>query len=264
MLGAFPHEIDARRRDRRPAVLVTAGYALLFAVTLLLPGSLHTHDGFRLALHVVLSLYVVLALTRLGWWRRTGFRRPMRLRSLFLLWLPLLPTLLGLTRPLAPAAVTTVLVDAAVMLMIGFHEEAIFRGVLLHGSRFLGALRAVLVTATVFGLFHFNNILTGQQDVGTTIVQVVMATMTGIVYGAVRVRTATIWPLVLIHGLHNFLNTLAAPTGEGATVSFIEQLLGTVVPLLPLVAVALFWLRRSRTASWPVDEEPVEQEPAGR
>lgn len=273
MATATPGRTPARHEGagedhRRTSVLVTAGYAAIFLVSLLAPRSWHEdHAWFRVLVHVVIAGYVVVVLTRLGWWRRAGFRPAVSARSLLLAWpIALLVLLIALTTRYR-AWEAGLLADVAVVYLVGFHEEAIFRGVLLRGFGSWGPLRAVLGSALVFAVLHGNNILTGDQGVADTVQQVLFALMVGVVYGAVRVRTTSLWLLVLLHGTTDLLGVLAQGTdagsggtgGSGGTTA--GALVGLLIAAVPLVVYALWLLRPSRTAGWPAAEEaaPVTQ-----
>ena len=78
-------------------------------------------------------------------------------------------------------------------------EEVAFRGFVLTGlkDRF-GAVRAVLASAVVFGLFHVVKEL-GLWE------RLVGSTLLGLALGWVRVRTGSLWPGVLLHAANNAL-----------------------------------------------------------
>ncbi|MCT4372041.1 CPBP family intramembrane metalloprotease [Yangia mangrovi] len=114
-------------------------------------------------------------------WQEVGFRRPRR-RDLPLLWFPVLvlAVILGLAAlmGLPPAGVT--LLVLANTLLVGFSEEAMFRGLLFHGLRARVSIwPAILWTSGLFGAVHLlNGFVTG--DFGPALVQAAMAACTGL------------------------------------------------------------------------------------
>ena len=80
-----------------------------------------------------------------------------------------------------------------------------FRGVLFHGaSTSFGVIRAVWITALLFGLVHaLNGFITG--NFAAALVQALLAGMFGVWIGALRVRINTIIPLIIIHWLWDCL-----------------------------------------------------------
>jgi membrane protease YdiL (CAAX protease family) len=151
------------------------------------------------------ALVAVALLGMLGWWRDVGFNAPRHWRNLHLMLVPVLlllgPTLL-LQPQLPPLGKIAPLV--VVTLLIGFQEEAIFRGVLLRLFAPRGVLWAVLVSAFLFGVIHANSFLVG-RDPAFVVAQIVASFLGAIGLGALRLRIGTIWPLVLLHALNDFL-----------------------------------------------------------
>ncbi|MCH3973060.1 MAG: CPBP family intramembrane metalloprotease [Oscillospiraceae bacterium] len=81
-------------------------------------------------------------------------------------------------------------------------EEILFRGAVLGSLRRWGDWFAIVVSSLLFGLYHGN--------VG----QFVFATLVGLIFGFLRVRTGSILPCIVLHMLNNGLATLAAVLQE--------------------------------------------------
>ena len=89
-----------------------------------------------------------------------------------------------------------------------FTEEIAFRGLVIPNwmrvwNKKSGIWLSLFVTSAVFGLFHAANILVG-ADVGTTLFQVFYAFALGMLLAGIVIRTGTLWPCILIHGLMDF------------------------------------------------------------
>lgn len=93
----------------------------------------------------------------------------------------------------------------ACMVCVGITEEFVFRGVIAtlflkkFGTEKRDVWKAVAVSGVLFGLAHVSNILEGAL-VGV-LVQVVIASMLGMLLAAIYFRTGCIWVTVFLHAL---------------------------------------------------------------
>lgn len=184
-------------------------------------------------------------------WRDLGFRKPQPMATLWLLWLPALYLVaLGttgvLTGKLTATAVIMVLINT---ILVGFSEELAFRGVLW------GAVRKAipfwpgfLLVSLAFGSVHiFNAFLTGK--LGEAGVQALNAFMSGCAYLAIRIRTRSIIPIMIVHAAWDFTVFL---TGSGASsapsepVSWQAQLGFGIALTGPLFLYGLWLVRNER------------------
>lgn len=121
-------------------------------------------------------------------------------------WAPVRPDRLAMVQGHLPALLG-MLAIAWTTAAVG--EELLFRGFLqarlrgLLGAGAGRALLAALLQAGVFGLVHAYQGPTGVLVTGCL----------GLVFGLVRLRLATVWPLVLAHGLIDTLSLLALYAG---------------------------------------------------
>jgi membrane protease YdiL (CAAX protease family) len=93
--------------------------------------------------------------------------------------------------PLAVKLITLAIVPAIC-------EEIFFRGLLFNAWRkSLGAWPTILLTGLVFGLFH---VLMGD---GVAMERFLPTTLLGILLGAIREKTCSLWPGMLMHVLNN-------------------------------------------------------------
>jgi uncharacterized protein len=184
-------------------------------------------------------------------WGDLGFGPPQPGRSLLLGWLHVL-FIAGFFAVALSAGFPATSIFFFVLintLMVGFSEEVMFRGFLLSALRgVMGVWPAVILSSVVFGAVHVSNgFITG--DWGPAGVQALMATMSGLAFAALRVRTGSLWPGIVLHGLWDaglFLMGLSvvAPAepeaGAGAPVWF-----GALI-VAPFVIYAV-WLLRHQT-----------------
>jgi membrane protease YdiL (CAAX protease family) len=130
---------------------------------------------------------------------------------------------------------------AVAVLLVGFFEELLTRGVLLAGLRArLPELWVWLLSSALFGLLHLLNILAGAA-VGTTIVQVLFAAAFGSVLYIARRLSRTITVPMLMHALWDFGAIGVTATGLGGNLAAVGALgLVTIAALLFGVVAAVF------------------------
>ncbi|MGL5852921.1 MAG: lysostaphin resistance A-like protein, partial [Phycicoccus sp.] len=224
-------------------------------------------SGGSVVSQLVTTVVVTGFIVWLGWWRAVGFTWAGTARHLHLLWVPVLTLVLIVL--VTPAADTVdgrwLAVSVPKNMLTGYVEEAVVRGVILFillrawRDRSFGALRAVVVSSLLFGLVHFNNLI-GGGNLAPTSSQVIYATFMGIGFAAVLVRTNTIWPLVVIHGLINTVTADVAPS-ESVTTANDSFLLGAVLLTVPLLVHGLVLVRRRRRSAVPADPTAAASSP---
>lgn len=192
-----------------------------------------------LMLNAVLAIVILSALRG---WQEAGFNAPSQWKnmSLFLVPLALLigPTLFFQPQLPEPAKIVVLII---VTLLIGFQEEAIFRGILLGAFRPQGVMKAVLVSAALFGIIHINSLLVGRDPI-FVLSQVVASFLGAIGLGALRIRTNTVVPLVLLHAFNDFLQFSATGGMEAGEVALYIPILKVVIS--GLMALYGFYLLR--------------------
>ncbi len=148
----------------------------------------------------------------LGWWRRAGFQSLGRLRDGILYLLPAAIAFGSLTGGIQALPASTILEFAAVSALVGFAEETFFRGLILQSIAPLGVARAVLLSSVLFALPHLANAIGGLWDPLFTLVDTFAAFGVGVTFAALLFRTSTIWPLIGLHALIDFVSLLSTGT----------------------------------------------------
>lgn len=191
------------------------------------------------------AIFTAILIGVMRWWKETGFTAPSQWKNLRFLIIPLLllvaPTLF--LQPQFPSLNRAVIL-IVVTLLIGFQEEAIFRGALLRTFMPRGAMQAVLISAALFGLIHANSFLVG-RDPMFVISQIVASFLGAIGLGALRIRTNTIVPLILLHALNDFLQFSATGGLEAGEVASYIPILKIVISGL-MALYGLYLLRGQR------------------
>lgn len=210
----LPPELRSQLSDQKRALLAVASPENLF--------------------RVLAILLAVVLLKWLGWWREAGFNRPSRWQHPYLLLFPLLVaalTLSGGIRFSGSVFFASILLG---VLVAAFGEEVLFRGVMWRALAPTGVMRAVVATSLLSGALLFGRLATSGPWPEALLVTM-LATCAGLTYAAIRWRTASIWPAVLVHFAFAFVS--------GVSMLPLVVLVGT----LGLVGYGLFLLRRVRT-----------------
>jgi len=122
------------------------------------------------------------------------------------------------------------------MFGVGFLEELIFRGFLFRALAADGLKRAVFISSITFGIGHIVNLLNGAAFV-PTMLQILYASAIGYLFTILFLRTGTLLPCIIAHGLFNALSVFAAERSAGAEIAVVAALIA-----LPLLYAG--WIRR--------------------
>ena len=141
----------------------------------------------------------------------------------------------------------------ATMLLIGFAEEFIFRGVVLNMvvDRFSktkrGILGAILIESLIFGGVHLMNFFSGVSLVSAC-VQAFVAALLGVILSAVYARSRNIWIVVLTHAMTDFAALMGTGIfGSGGVVEGINNISYTNLLAVPVLLIpCLVLLRKSK------------------
>lgn len=200
---------------------------------------------------IVGFIFLSVVVAFFGWRSDVGLSPIRSAKSLLILWLPALFILgffsVALLIGLPPAQ--AFIFVAINTLLVGISEELAFRGILFSGAR--SALRpigAIALTSIIFGAVHvLNGITTG--DWVAAAMQATAATMSGLLFIAILIRTGSIIPAMIIHWLWDFgifvLGNHGGPQAATAATGELGlmKVLGPVLFVLPNFLFALWLLR---------------------
>lgn len=96
------------------------------------------------------------------------------------------------------------------MLLVGFVEEIILRGFLFRAIADKNLKSAVIISSVTFGLGHIVNLLTS-ASVLETLLQIAYATSIGFLFTLFFVKSGSLVPCIVTHGIVNALSAFAAP-----------------------------------------------------
>ena len=136
----------------------------------------------------------------------------------------------------------------------GMFEEILFRGAVLYslmsvwGATRRGILKAAVISAILFGLIHALNAISG--DASEIVGQMTIALLEGIWWAAIVLNWGSVWPVVFIHGITNWVlrtKSLGYTDYYGTASSYILAILFG----LPLVVLGVWWILRGDLATQP-------------
>ena len=154
----------------------------------------------QVLLQAVLTLLPLPFAHTLGW-RRAGFTRPHRLAVVLF---PLATVVFGYLGQVRPQPVATVALAVALVVLVAVGEETAFRGVLLPLLLPRGVGFAVTVSSALFGLTHLANLVLGAPLPGV-LLQVLFAGMGAAGFAALRLRTGSLWPSIVLHAAYDLI-----------------------------------------------------------
>lgn len=203
---------------------------------------------------VIALLFLFAVVAFFGWWREVGFQSPEPSKSWLLVWFPALIIIafLGLAMLLGLPSKEVIIYVLINTLFVGISEELMLRGILFHGaiSRF-SIWSTILITSIIFGAIHsLNGFLTGNFAMAA--VQAVSAGMSGFWFVAIRLRTNSLYPAMVMHWLWDFVlfillkaTTSAAANANAPAVepTMIQAIFVPIASALPTFLYGLWLLR---------------------
>ncbi|GGF28445.1 hypothetical protein GCM10011611_38110 [Aliidongia dinghuensis] len=222
---------------------LAAGTALLIVVWELAVQAIILAVGWQpgeLALYasdkVGFALLLALALTIARHWRTSGFMGPLAISRWWLLWPIWFDAAVPLTQGLAEDSPRYLAGWAAVSLAVGFGEEGLFRGVLMPQLGLDRPRRAIIVSSVLFGAIHLAGLLS-PIDSRLVLAQAASVVGLGLILGAVRIRTRSLWPCMIVHAVLDFCG-IASGGGVVEAMQYSDEALFS---MLGAGAVAFAW-----------------------
>lgn len=190
-------------------------------------------EPLRLIIPIAQSIFVLLIIYLLGWLKQVGFVS--RVRNVHLLWLPLLLAFAPfLIYGSVEIAVQGVLFYTLAILFTGISEEGLARGIILRTLLPKGLWVAILGAGVLFSVAHLSNLFFAEMTL-VDLLEVLLNTFGfAILYGAVFIRTLNIYPLIVLHTLHDFSLVVSGTAGPFATqpLPTSMHIAGTVISII--------------------------------
>jgi len=240
--------------------------ALFYPVHFLFPeneiGQLYG-EGLTKAL---ISALFILLLWRFGWLNASGLSRLSNRRDglvfggiLIYLVLGELYAFSGSPIPKLPGTQMTIAQTFSVFAG-AFVEEIMFRALVLiamlmawGGSR-QGMVKAVVLSSLFFGFMHLFNIMI--RPVGVVLFQAVVVSLPGILYGAMLLKSSSLWPAIVVHWLTNLAVNLKVSQIDNYQETNLNWILFLII-LIPTTIYSAFVLRNLPVASERIPTEEI-------
>ena len=121
----------------------------------------------------------------------------------------------------------------ASMLLVGFLEELIFRGLLFNAMKENNLKSAIIVSSVTFGIGHLVNLINGSgADLLSNICQVVSAVAFGFLFVIIFYKSKSLLPCIITHSLLNALSVFQNTAKVTPTFTIVSSLILTVIALL--------------------------------
>jgi hypothetical protein len=137
------------------------------------------------------------------------------------------------------------------MFLTAFGEEALSRGLFVQALLPLGKWHVVLIPSVLFGLGHITQFLFLGMPLTTNLLQITYNIAYGIMFGALRLRVGSLWPLIGLHMVGNTLFVVAGLFGPNAIYEAPVTML--VVISVTEITYAIYLLRKPLVVT-PADE----------
>lgn len=160
-------------------------------------------EPLRLIIPIVQSIFVLWVIWYLGWLRTSGFSS--KVQNIGVYWYPLLlafvPLLVygSIAVPAGP-----LLFYVAALFFTGLSEEGMARGLVLRAVLPRGKWVALVFAGALFSVGHFTNLVFEEFTPIEMIEKLLVTFSFAILYGAVFLRTFNIWPLIILHMIHDY------------------------------------------------------------
>ena len=145
---------------------------------------------------------------------------------------------------------------AGATLLVGFNEEIIFRGVLLHGFRQTGSeVHAWAWSTGLFALIHSANLFLG-SPISSVVPQLFSTFIIGTLCYITRRATGGILVPILIHALYDFA-VFSHGSGKGDVVPGGDTATLQPASLVPVIVLVLFVVVMIAHKQWMHPEQEV-------
>jgi membrane protease YdiL (CAAX protease family) len=194
---------------------------------------------------ILLAVFSAVAVMAFGGWRKAGFSKSVTLPHL-LLTLPLLapPVFLLFFSGIVVVDPLQIVLLVIFTALIGFAEEALCRGVMLGAFLPRGPLQAAVFSSLIFGAMHLIQLFYG-MNIGMALLYVFYAALVGFGFAGVYLRLGgAIWPLILAHGLYDFLGKMGHGWGAQAQPTSSFEVVVRLAAAL-LIGGYSYWLLQS-------------------
>jgi membrane protease YdiL (CAAX protease family) len=141
---------------------------------------------------------------------------------------------------------------------VGVREECIYRATLQNivAKKYANSVKGVWITAIIgaiiFGLTHASNIFYGMEPLAV-LAQMISATFVGLLFGAVYLRSGSLWAIILVHTLTDIASLTSSTFLNVSDIADLNQMAnvwslfrGKLLVWLFYIGLTAFLLRPSK------------------
>ena len=197
------------------------------------------------AAYIPLTAVIVISLSVRRRWHTTGFRPVDVTRSGAMtasVLVAALPIGVIVSSGGFAANGTQILQFAGLALLVGFVEEAIFRGVLLRLFASHSGWVGVVATSVGFAVAHSAAALSPDQSLTVSVTTIVFAFLFGVIAATLVRLSGSIWPAIALHATFDFVGFVLTPRSAEIT---------NIVSIAVAAALTLILIRISRQRATP-------------
>lgn len=182
-----------------------------------------------------IALVLIIYLTWKKKWGNLGFRSLSTIpKRNWLYYLPLILVLITISvKGFDDLTVLKVTQFVSFTLLVGFVEEAVYRGLILKAMMNVSVKAAVITSSLLFAFTHALNMISG-QDLANTAVQIVYSLLVGVVLALLMVRDGNIFPLILFHFVHNLIQFLGT---EATGVTYYDWIVLAILGIYSILLI---------------------------
>ena len=166
----------------------------------------------RLIIPIAQSALMIWVISYLGWFARSGFTRT--IRDVHVYWYPALlafvPVLYAGTIEISPG---WIIFYSAALIFTGISEEAFARGIALPALLPKGKWVALFFAAGLFSIGHLSNLIFENFGALEMFEKLLATFGFAVLYGALFIRTGNIWPLIVLHIIHDYMFLASGTAG---------------------------------------------------
>ncbi|MBQ7117977.1 MAG: CPBP family intramembrane metalloprotease [Clostridia bacterium] len=218
------------------SIVWIVAYCVLMSVGDSLSAEVGINSIISLPVAFIMSGILLLFIKKYGLSKKYGLCKPEVSAKEMLYYIPL--ALLLLANVMFGVKLNVTVGEAVIymltMLCVGLLEEIIFRGMLFKAMAENGLRSAIAVSSITFGIGHIINLFNGSgAELLPNLLQVVYAVAAGFMFVMIFLKSGSLIPCIILHGVFNALSVFADETA--LTVR------GQIISCIFLVAVSGFY-----------------------
>ena len=192
------------------ALGLTIGISIFSAASMLLNMATNGIILFQITAFLLAGIIIYCYMQRKGL-KQFGFK-PTNIKKSLIVFIALTvlvqPLTLGIDFSLS---FSTVLLICVQMSLVGFVEEALFRGIFYYFLKNKRPMAYFLFSSIVFGLLHIFSGLNPDVTSGLLLLQILNALLLGGVFSLMYYALKSIYPVMIFHALFNIFASITAP-----------------------------------------------------